>query len=132
MSAYIAGIPLNHCLSKNTINIIRILKSYITIECEIRISTVHILGAAQNTALHLLSSNKNVRSTLHILYLKEVNVGKSLIFLGTIFHILGPIYLRECLSKVTVLNLGITKLTWLSELTTKSRLHVQVDLANNS
>ena len=36
----------------------------------------------------------------------------SLTFLGTIAHILGPIYLSECFPKVTVLNLGIPGLDW--------------------
>ena len=32
-------------------------------------------------------------------------------FLGTIFHNLGPVYLIECLPYVAVLNLGITNAT---------------------
>ena len=40
--------------------------------------------------------------------LKDDNVGSSLMFLGTIFHNLGPVYLIECLPYVAVLNLGMT------------------------
>ena len=42
-----------------------------------------------------------------MLHLKDDMDVSSLTFLGTIAHILGPIYLSECFPKVTVLNLGI-------------------------
>ena len=41
-----------------------------------------------------------------MLHLKDDMDVSSLTFLGTIAHILGPIYLIECFPKVTVLNLG--------------------------
>ena len=41
-----------------------------------------------------------------MLHLKDDMDVSSLTFLGTIAHILGPIYLSECFPKVTVLNLG--------------------------
>ena len=44
-----------------------------------------------------------------MLHLKDDMDVSSLTFLGTIAHILGPIYLSECFPKVTVLNLGIPK-----------------------
>ena len=40
-----------------------------------------------------------------MLHLKDDMDVSSLTFLGTIAHILGPIYLSECFPKVTVLNL---------------------------
>ena len=45
-----------------------------------------------------------------MLHLKDDMDVSSLTFLGTIAHILGPIYLSECFPKVTVLNLAWKKL----------------------
>ena len=57
---------------------------------------------------HLVSVSLEARSTVRIFLLKADIVGLSLIYFGTMAHILGPIYLIECLPKVTVLNLGKT------------------------
>ena len=57
---------------------------------------------------HLVSVSIEARSTVRMFLLKADIVGLSLIYFGTMAHILGPIYLSECLPKVTVLNLGKT------------------------
>ena len=56
-----------------------------------------------------LSSNSVLRSTFLMLYLKEDSVGAFFTLLGTELPTFGPIYLSECFSKETVLNLGIVK-----------------------
>ena len=61
--------------------------------------------------------------------MKDDNVGSSLMFLGTIFHNLGPVYLIECLPYVAVLNLGITnsllrKAYFVSDLRNRSAIYL--------
>ena len=66
--------------------------------------------------------------------MKDDNVGSSLMFLGTIFHNLGPVYLIECLPYVAVLNLGMTnsllrKAYFVSDLRNRSAIYGIRDLA---
>ena len=57
-----------------------------------------------------------------MLHLKDDMDVSSLTFLGTIAHILGPIYLSECFPKVTVLNLGIPKSLWYTDKWTVAKI----------
>ena len=54
---------------------------------------------------------KYLSQAYECLFLKDDNVGRFLISLGTLFHILGPVFLKVCLPYVTVLKHRITKST---------------------